>query len=369
MIGGIELKVITACKKQYDIVVIGAGPAGCNFARLIDSEKYSVLVVDGSERKGDKVCGGLLSPDAQDLFAKYDISLPKEVLVSPQLFSVRTIDLELKQIRYYRRSYMNLNRAKFDQFMKEMVPSQVDFVNASCRSVVKKTDGYLLELQTGDEILKVTCEYVVGADGASSVVRRCLFQEKKIQRYVSIQQWFLAENENPYYSCVFDHATSPSCSWIFFKDGYLVFGGAFEPAYCRKAFEEQKRKLIERGIVPGSVFEHPVKTEACMVSRPHMFHGICQGKETAFLLGEAAGFISPSSFEGISYALASGEALAKSFRESKTKKDVQKKYRCKTARLKLKVQIKCIKHPFMFQKLLRALVLKSGIGAIPIKKE
>ena len=106
-----------------------------------------------------------------------------------------------------------------------------------------------------------------------------------------------------------------------------------------------------------------------MVSRPHMFHGICQGKETAFLLGEAAGFISPSSFEGISYALASGEALAKSFRESKTKKDVQKKYRCKTARLKLKVQIKCVKHPFMFQKLLRALVLKSGIGAIPIKKE
>ena len=136
MIGGMDLKVVTTCKKHYGIVVIGAGPAGCNFARLVDSKKYTVLVVDGSERKGEKVCGGLLSPDAQDLFAK-------DVLVSPQLFSVRTIDLELDQIRYYRRSYMNLNRAKFDRFMLEMLPDQMDVVRASCKSVVRKGSIHL----------------------------------------------------------------------------------------------------------------------------------------------------------------------------------------------------------------------------------
>lgn len=358
------MKVVTTCRDHYEIVVIGAGPAGCNFARLVDSKKYTVLVVDGSERKGEKVCGGLLSPDAQELFAKYNICLPKDVLVSPQLFSVRTIDLELEPIRYYRRSYMNLNRVKFDQFMQGMLPDQVEIVRAGCKSVLQKQDTYLLELQVGDETVKISCNYLVGADGASSVVRRCLFPEEKIQRYVSIQQWFPAEDENPYYSCVFDHATSPSCSWIFFKDGYLVFGGAFEPEHCRKAFEEQKRKLIERGIVPGDVFGNPVKTEACMVSRPHIFQGIYRGDGRAFLLGEAAGFISPSSFEGISYALASGEALAKAFEKGENQKQIYKIYCKKTAKLCLKVWVKCLKHPFMFQKMLRTLILKSGIGEV-----
>ena len=100
--------------KSYDIIVVGAGPAGTNFARLVDSKRYGVLLVDGSAGK-EKVCGGLISPDAQGILAKYDLSLPKDLLVSPQLFSVRTIDLSDGLTRYYRRSYMNVNRQRFDQ--------------------------------------------------------------------------------------------------------------------------------------------------------------------------------------------------------------------------------------------------------------
>lgn len=357
------MREITECKEQYSIVVVGAGPAGSNFARMIDSNKYKVLVVDGSERKGEKVCGGLLSPDAQDLFAKYDISLPKEILVSPQLFSVRTIDLNLEQIRHYRRSYMNLNRAKFDELLIDLIPDTVDVTKAYCKSVRKENGRFLIELQKGNEKKVVACDYIVGADGASSIVRKSLFPKANIEKYTAIQQWFLAEKENPYYSCIFDHKTSPSCSWIFFKDGYLVFGGAFAQKHCRAAFEEQKKKLVKRGIVPKEVFEHPVKTEACMVSRPHLFSGICRGKGHALLLGEAAGFISPSSFEGISYALKSGEALASAFNNAE-EKFVYKEYCKKTRHLCLKVWLKCIKHPFMFQKTLRSLILKSGLMSI-----
>ena len=90
---------------DYDIIIIGAGPSGSNFARLCNSNSYRVLLVDGSEGR-QKVCGGLLSPDAQDILARYGLTLPSELLASPQIFSVKTVDLSDGYVRYYRRNYL-----------------------------------------------------------------------------------------------------------------------------------------------------------------------------------------------------------------------------------------------------------------------
>ena len=151
-------------------------------------------------------------PDAQDLLAKYDISLPKDVLVSPQLFSVRTIDLGIEDVQYYRRSYMNVNREKFDKFLLSMVPEQVTILEAVCKKVERNEIGFILHVRTEKEMEQIVCDYVVGAEGANSIVRRDLFPKQKIQRYTSIQQWFPKASENPFYSCIFDNDTSPSCS-------------------------------------------------------------------------------------------------------------------------------------------------------------
>ena len=64
----------------YDIAIIGAGPAGANLARLIDSARYRVLLIDASDIR-PKVCAGLLSPDAQKLLAHARITLPPSVFV------------------------------------------------------------------------------------------------------------------------------------------------------------------------------------------------------------------------------------------------------------------------------------------------
>ena len=356
-------------KENYSIVVVGAGPAGCNFARRVDSRKYDILLLDGAGQRGEKVCAGLLSPDAQDLLAEYDICIPNEILVSPQLFSVRTMDLAGEKMRHYRRNYMNVDRAKFDRFLLDMIPDAVDVLSATCQSIFKDENGYTIEVRTAEERKTIHCDYLIGADGANSIVRKRVFPNKKIERYVSIQQWFEAKCKNPYYSCIFDNATSPSCSWIFFKGGKMVFGGAFASTHCREAFELQKQKLIEKGIVSRDIFQSPIKTEACMVSRPHFLNGICRGADNAFLLGEAAGFISPSSLEGISFALSSAESLAQAFSKGKNPKDILRAYRQKTRKLCIKVKRKCIKRPFMYQQFLRRCILKTGIGSIKMKSQ
>ena len=104
-----------------------------------------------------------------------------------------------------------------------------------------------------------------------------------------------------------------------------------------------------------------------MVSRPHFLGGICRGADNAFLLGEAAGFISPSSLEGISFALASAESLGQAFSKGKNSEDILRVYRQKTRKLCIKVKCKCIKRPFMYQQFLRTCILKTGIGSIKMK--
>ena len=350
---------------HYDILIVGAGPAGANLARLIDTDKFSVAVIDGSLGK-EKVCGGLISPDAQNVLARYNISLPRDVLVSPQLFSVRTIDLFDGMTRYYRRNYLNADRTALDEFFRSLIPEGVSVIKSRCEGISRKNGGYELCLSGGRVI---TCTFLVGADGASSVVRREIFKDKRIKKYLAIQQWFDAKEINPNYSCIFDNETSTGCSWMFFKDGQMIFGGAFDKDNGREAFELQKKKLLGLRAVPSGAFDNPKKTEACLVCRPKFNKGIFCGDHLAFLVGEAAGFISPSSFEGISYALESSEALADSFNRYTEFSDVIRSYKRRTSRLALKIKIKCLKRPFMYNRILRRCVMKSGITAIKLKKE
>lgn len=356
------LKTTDNLEKSYDVIILGAGPAGANLARLLDRKKHKILVVDGSQGR-EKVCGGLISPDAQYVLAKYDICMPRDILVSPQLFSVRTIDLSDGYTRYYRRNYLNVDRKRFDNFLQSMIPDEIDIVKARCEEICREDGRFSLSL-SGDGHTAVNCKYLVGADGASSIVRKTLFKKQKIVKYTAIQQWFEASDENPYYSCVFDNDTSEACSWIFFKDKSIVFGGAFDIKNGRDAFEAQKKKLIDLGIVSEKTFSVPTRTEACLVCRPKITGGVTLGADGAFLIGEAAGFISPSSFEGISYAMLSAEALAKAMNLEENDKSILKKYKRSALSLRSKIVVKCLKRPFMYNRFLRRLVMKSGITAI-----
>ena len=49
------------------------------------------------------------------LLAAMGMGLPARVLVGPQLFAVRCIDLEHGLVRYYQRHYMNIDRGRLDE--------------------------------------------------------------------------------------------------------------------------------------------------------------------------------------------------------------------------------------------------------------
>ncbi len=129
-----------AMSRLYDIAIIGLGPSGSVLAQLL-SKKHKVIAIDkkNSIEKGfKKPCGGLLSSDAQKALAKLDITLPKDVIVDPQIFAVKTIDLKNTLIRYYQRCYINIDRHKFDLWLKSLIPNHVEIYNNSYCSSIEK---------------------------------------------------------------------------------------------------------------------------------------------------------------------------------------------------------------------------------------
>ncbi len=347
----------------YDLLIVGAGPAGSTLARMLCGSGKRILLVNGQTPGRAKTCGGLLAPDAQKALAAFDLTLPKSVLVDPQIFSVKTIDVPRDLVRYYSRFYMNVDRGKFDDWLRSLVPPSVETAAARCGAITRTRDGVfhaVLYAEGGARRVDARC--VVGADGANSVVRRS-FYRCDVMRYVSIQQWFRAdEHVSPFYSCIFDPETSESCSWSINKDGYFIYGGAFPAARCREMFELQKKRVAGKY---GFSFSEPVRTEACAVLRPRRMRDFVTGKDGAFLVGEAAGFISPSSFEGISSAILSGRYLAKALRSGDPDRAAAR-YRRSVLTLKLKLRLKCWKRLFMYVPWLRHLVMRSGLASIRI---
>ncbi len=57
----------------YDVIIIGAGPAGCASALFLHQKGLRVLVLDRAAFPRDKVCGEFISPAADDILAELGV--------------------------------------------------------------------------------------------------------------------------------------------------------------------------------------------------------------------------------------------------------------------------------------------------------
>ena len=354
--------------KRYNIVIIGLGPAGSILASGL-KKTYSILAIDKKNpsqfNEGfNKPCGGLLGPDAQKALAELALSIPKRIVVDPQVFSVKTIDFDNDIIRYYQRMYLNINRHAFDLWLMSNIPDNVEKAYAcTVLSVDKDNEGHFIVKYRNEKEELLTCyaDIIIGADGASSILRRYLYPKAKYRYYTAIQQWFVDTDKKPIYSCIFDSKITDCYSWSVSKDGYLIFGGAYPSKNSKLLFEKQKDKVSSMYKID---FSKPIKTEACLVIRPKSLKHFFLGRDNAFLVGEAAGFVSPSSLEGISNAIASAVVLTNVLNESNS--NFQKKYLKLTKKIRLKLYFKNLKCLFIYKPALRKLVMKSGIKSIKV---
>ncbi len=352
----------------YDVVVVGGGPAGAMLTRELARlcPHLRLLLVDGQTKRNPKVCGGLLAPDAQKMFAKLGLTLPTSLLSDPQIFDVETIDLRLGMVRYYQRHYLNMDRYAFDRWLISLIPSSAEIFAGRCMEIRREDlpDGeteFTLDILSEGKTVQAKARWLVGADGANSRVRKTFFGDR-VKKYIAIQQTFPnGDIPLPPYSCIFDPDTGDSCSWTIRKEDGFLYGGAFDVKHGRERFEAQKARLEA---FLGVRLGEPLKTEACLVTSPRRAKDFCNGRGRVLLVGEAAGFISASSFEGISSAVCSAHLLAEAFAEGLAEDRVTALYRRKTRALRRKLCGKLWKRGILCSPILRSCIMKSGIQSM-----
>jgi flavin-dependent dehydrogenase len=356
---------------MHDIAILGAGPAGSTLARLL-GRKYRVLLVDRrrldaapSPGRFVKSCGGLVSPDAQKVMAQFGLGLPASVLVGPQLFTVRTLDLPSGLERYYQRFYINVDRERLDRWLASLAVHAETRFGCLCTGVERdagssaETSPFTLHLRpdSGAPAFTERARLVVGADGAASMIRRLAAPDAPApKRYVAVQEWFEAADPQPFFSSFFDASITDFYGWSVPKDGRLLVGAALAPGpEALPRFDRLKAGLAAFGYD----LSRPCGREGSQLLRPVSLRQIALGARGLALVGEAAGFISPSSAEGFSYAFRSALALARALEPGL--EGWESRYHRATAPLRTNLLLKNLKSPAMYVPALRRLALRSGL--------
>jgi digeranylgeranylglycerophospholipid reductase len=165
---------------QYDVIVVGAGPAGCRTADLVSSKGYSVLLIEEHKTVGKPVqCAGLVSWRLKELLPR----LPKNVIINTvnrAKFFSQSVGFELKSKK---RVYV-IDRAKLDRYLYNRAKKSAK-VKLGTRfvSFTRKRDYVKVETTKGTFESKV----LVGADGPNSMVAKQAGLRQPDNKLVGVQ--------------------------------------------------------------------------------------------------------------------------------------------------------------------------------------
>jgi menaquinone-9 beta-reductase len=154
---------------DYDVIVVGAGPAGCAAAAAVTQAApgLAVLVVDRSDFPRDKPCGDGIAHEVDQVLSELDFDLDRLFDGTATVGELMLRSPNGVRVRRRMRSEVHVvPRRLFDARLVTDVRSRgIELRRHTVRSCETTPDGVCL-----DESLRA--RVVIGADGAESVIRR-----------------------------------------------------------------------------------------------------------------------------------------------------------------------------------------------------
>jgi geranylgeranyl reductase family protein len=287
----------------YDVIVVGAGPAGATCARICARGGLKTLLLDKDAFPRQKPCAGAVSARA---LALLDFALPDDV-VEKECFGVqvrcagRSIVVRKKE-----RMGVLVSRDRFDFFLADKaVESGVQFLaGEKVTEVVETADG----VTVGTDRSRYGARFVLGADGIHSRVAHSVrppFRKDELAlavvSNVRIDDKVMSERSQENIIAM-DFGLAPlGYGWFFPHRGYFSMGMAglaSEFSAPRKALSKYGESLhlrfesIRGHFIPLGGIKRRIAANRIL------------------LAGDAAGFADPFHGEGIAHAVLSGKLAA-----------------------------------------------------------
>ena len=324
--------------QSYDVLVIGAGPAGATAAKLAADAGLSTLLIDKARFPRHKTCASWINRLAFERF--HYLRGQEAELIDSAFCGVTFLDEKLDRRASWRErqpsGYLSL-RSKFDNGLKNIaLRAGAEFLEGSGLAALEQQNGSVTaRLENGEEF---TGRVLIGADGANS----------RVAVLAGLRQGW---DENEFVLCANDDLEYPAgeiarrysahppllvglrfdgltgYGWIFPKLNHICvgIGGRLRPG---ERIEDLYRKFFEsaqqRDLLPGELeCRRPyfALDPAGAVNKGKL---LVRGR--VVLVGDAGGFVSGSTGEGIYPAMESArvavELVRRGFHTGKVEEEL-----------------------------------------------
>jgi len=315
---------------DFDIVICGAGPAGSTAARTAAKAGLKVLLVDKDEFPRDKVCGGGLRPEIlESPEFSYVTERKKDFLegssTSARLYGSKPSHFIAYDAPASEPLVYGTSRRKFDEVLFRL--AQEAGVEAWTKTIVKSvkiTKDYVEISLEGGRTVKAGI--VIGAGGMQDPVAKVLRAKEglppswpmedigfAVAHEYEVGEEFIKEAFGPRRT-IHMHLKPEGIygyAWAFPRRTFINVGfGAFLKdikGFDLKAGFKGYLSLLKRsGLFPKEINEVSFKGARIPLRGPIER----TSSDRMLLVGDAAGFVSPISGDGISFAMASGKMAA-----------------------------------------------------------
>lgn len=290
----------------WDVIVAGAGPAGSVTAYQLARSGLSVCLLDKETFPRMKPCGGGLPVHAVDLLE--DIEIDIDPIVEDVARDV-TFLYESEEPVHSDLSdapVTMVNRADFDGILVEHArEAGATFRDGTGVEDLTINGGCEVEV-SGGEVLKA--DYVVGADGANSVVGRSvgLLEDEDCGVALDAEVEVSPEAyEREKHRATFNvNFVTNGYGWIFPKDEYLAMGvGGYDK---NVSYPKAIDRFLEENLEEGELRDYD------LLGHPLPYYSGNTNVVTGpvALVGDAAYMVDALSGEGIFYAMKAATILA-----------------------------------------------------------
>jgi geranylgeranyl reductase family protein len=310
-------------EKHFDVLVVGAGPAGSVAALVLARAGARVALVDKAAFPRDKACGDLIGPRGVQVLRDLAIDIPGAtqagdmIVVGPTGNRVR---LPARPGQTYPGYALVVPRSAFDATLQRAaIDAGAMFFD--CRADEAIYDDCRLAGFALSSGARLEADVIVGADGATSRVAdaACLVEPRRVLWGFAVRTYLEGHIEEPHIMLWTPSpgAAFPGYGWVFpAGDGRVNVGLGVGVLSDRTAGRRASRDF--EAFLDHATRMQLLEAPSSQRSSPRLLGawlkmglvGTTPGRARTLLVGDAAGLVNPLQGEGIAQAMDSGRAAA-----------------------------------------------------------